>query len=168
MVVTRTYLQMTRRGEHRSAGVDVSGLRVERAPACPASFYRYLYTEVGRSYHWLDRSEWTRDQIGTHLARPDISIWVAYLSGAPAGFFELHTCGDGSAEIAYFGLLPDFHGKGLGKQLLSSAVENAWNLGANRVWLHTCTLDDPAALPNYLKRGFSAYRQETYEAAIPE
>lgn len=168
MLVTRTYLQMTCREEHGSAGIVDPGLRVERAAVCPASFYRYLYAEVGRAYHWLDRGGWTDEQIRAHLARPDISIWVAYHGGAPAGFFELRTCEDGSTEIAYFGLVRDFHGKGLGKQLLSAAIENAWNLGANRIWLHTCTLDDPAAMPNYLRRGFAAYRQEIYEAAIPE
>ena len=159
---------MTRREEHNPAGIIDAGLNVERAAPCAVSFYRYLYAEVGRAYHWLDRGEWTSEQIRAHLSRPDISIWVAYHSGAPAGFFELRRCEDSSTEIAYFGLLPDFHGKGLGKQLLSAAIENAWNWGANRVWLHTCTLDDPAALPNYLKRGFTAYKQETYEAALTE
>ena len=33
-------------------------------------------------------------------------------------------------------------------------------LGARRVWLHTCTLDNPAALPNYLKRGFVPVKTE--------
>jgi len=80
----------------------------------------------------------------------------------PAGYFELRQHENGSVEIAYFGLLPDFIGRGWGKYLLNRAVESAWLLGANRVWLHTCTLDHPAALPNYLKRGFRPVRQETY------
>jgi GNAT superfamily N-acetyltransferase len=65
-------------------------------------------------------------------------------------------------EIAYFGLLPEFMGRGWGKYLLSEAARQAWRAGATRVWLHTCTLDHPAALPNYLRRGFRPVREERY------
>jgi hypothetical protein len=33
---------------------------------------------------------------------------------------------------------------------------------AHRVWLHTCSLDHPAALPNYMKRGFTLFKTEEY------
>jgi GNAT superfamily N-acetyltransferase len=84
-----------------------------------------------------------------------------------AGYFELRKCEDGSTEIAYFGLLPAFIGRGLGKHLLTSATEQAWADGAKRVWLHTCTLDDPSAMPNYLKRGFRPFRTELYHTQLP-
>ncbi len=58
-------------------------------------------------------------------------------------------------------------GRGLGKHLLSCAVRDAWALAPSRVWLHTCTLDHPAALPNYEKRGFARYKTETYEVNFP-
>ena len=92
------------------------------------------------------------------------SSWRA----APAGYFELHAPGDGAVEIAYFGLLPEFFGRGWGGHLLTRAVDTAWSLGAARVWLHTCTLDHPAALPNYLRRGFRPVREETYTAHLAE
>jgi GNAT superfamily N-acetyltransferase len=79
-----------------------------------------------------------------------------------AGYFELKKEPDGSTEVAYFGLMPKFIGRGLGKHLLTCAVEQAWADGAQRVWLHTCTDDDPAALPNYLKRGFKPFKTEKY------
>ena len=66
-------------------------------------------------------------------------------------------------EIAYFGLAPGAIGLGLGKHLLSCAVRDAWAAGPSRVWVHTCTLDHPHALPNYQTRGFTVYRTETYE-----
>jgi GNAT superfamily N-acetyltransferase len=87
---------------------------------------------------------------------------VLSCDGAPAGYFELRRCEDGSTEIAYFGLLPEFKGRGFGKHLLTLAAQTAWARGARRLWLHTCTLDDPAALPNYQKRGFRPFKQETY------
>ena len=160
--VTRTYLQIERPEELDSACIEDRRIQVIRLSECPPSFYRYLYTEVGRYYHWIDKLPWTDEQIRGQLARPEISFWVMYSSGAPAGYFELERHEDGSIEIAYFGLLQEFLGRGLGKHLLSIAVQQAWMDGANRVWLHTCTLDDAAALPNYLKRGFKPFKQERY------
>jgi len=89
------------------------------------------------------------------------------VKGSPAGYFELERHSDGSVEVAYFGLLPEFIGRGLGKHLLTVAVETAWSLDARRVWLHTCTLDDPAALPNYQARGFRPFKEEVYETDVP-
>ena len=81
-----------------------------------------------------------------------------YLRGTPAGYFELDDQ-DGDVEIAYFGLLPQFLGKGLGGGFLTAAVEKAWEMGAARVWVHTCSLDHPNALKNYQARGFQIYRE---------
>lgn len=160
--VKRTYLQMLDPSDLKPAGIRDERLRIEQARACPASFFRYLYAEVGRRYHWVDRLGWTDDEIRAYLDQPGVSLWVMYDEGSPAGYFELSQQEDGSTEIAYFGLLQEFIGRGLGKHLLTRAVERAWANGARRVWLHTCTLDDKAALPNYLKRGFRPFKEETY------
>jgi GNAT superfamily N-acetyltransferase len=164
--VTRTYLEIPSRERFVPALTPGEPLRIESVKECPASFFRFLYREVGRQYHWIDRLGWSDAEIREYLNSPGLSFWVAYCEGAPAGYFELQGSADGSVEIAYFGLLPEFIGRGFGKHLLSVAVEQAWSQGARRVWLHTCTLDDPAALPNYLKRGFSPFRQETYVTTI--
>src|SRR5262245_5308621 len=166
--VTRTYLQLDRPGDLNAAHIEDPRMGVARLPNCPASFYRYLYAEVGRLYHWIDRLPWTDEEIHNHLSRGEITLWVMYTDGAPAGYFELERHADGSIEVAYFGLLQESIGRGLGKHLLSVAVEQAWSDGANRVWLHTCTLDDPAALPNYLKRGFKPFKQEKYSTEVSE
>jgi GNAT superfamily N-acetyltransferase len=73
---------------------------------------------------------------------------------------------DGAVEIAYFGLLQEFIGRGLGKYLLTEAVREAWRTGARRVWLHTCTLDGEAALPNYKARGFKPFKEEVFEVDL--
>jgi GNAT superfamily N-acetyltransferase len=138
---------------------------VERIEDCPISFFRYLYREVGRAFHWTDRLAWSDQAVREYLAAPGVSIWLMSLEGAPAGYFELKRQDDGSVEIAYFGLLPEAIGRGWGKYLLTRAVQAAWGTGAQRVWLHTCTLDHPAALPNYLKRGFRPFREEVYEVS---
>jgi GNAT superfamily N-acetyltransferase len=142
---------------------DDPAVRVERIHACSPSFWRYLYSEVGRRHHWVDRLPWTDDQIRDYLADPAVSLWLMSVGGAPAGYFELRKDGDGGIEIAYFGLLEDFIGRGLGGHLLTVAAERAWDLSPSRVWLHTNTLDHPAALRNYQSRGFTIVRTEEFE-----
>lgn len=164
--VRRTYLQMTRPDELTPVRAADPRVRFDRARECPASFYRYLYREVGRPWHWVDRLGWSEEEVRRHLARPEVGVWVMVHDGSPAGFFELTTHDDGSTEIAYLGLLAEFTGRGLGKALVTAAVEEAWGRGANRVWLHTCTLDHPAALSSYLARGFRPFKEETYTADL--
>ncbi|HEY5074716.1 MAG TPA: GNAT family N-acetyltransferase [Pyrinomonadaceae bacterium] len=165
--VTRTYLEMRNPTELQGALSEGAHIRIERMHECLASFFRYLYVEVGRNYHWIDRLPWTDEDIVAHLSQPEISLWLMTAEGVTAGYFELRRCEDGSVEIAYFGLLPEFIARAMGKHLLTRAVEQAWAEGANRVWLHTCTLDDKAAMPNYLKRGFRPFKTETYSVELP-
>lgn len=166
MQAVRTYLEMRDANALRPARIDDPTVRIEQVRNCPVSFWRYLYGEVGRQYHWVDRLVWTDAQVREYLDDPAVSLWLLTVDGAPAGYFELKRDGVGGVEIAYFGLLKEFLGRGLGRHLLTEAVDRAWALGATRVWLHTCTLDHPAAVPNYLARGFSVYKKEEYTAPI--
>jgi GNAT superfamily N-acetyltransferase len=120
---------------------------------CPA-LHRFLYTAVGGAWHWLDRLAWSYEQWQVYLERTEVETWIAYVSGTPAGYCELEMQADGNVEIVYFGLLPQFIGRGLGGAVLTATVERAWALGARRVWGHTCSLDHPNALPGYQARGF--------------
>ena len=165
--VVRTYLEMRSPGDLRPAREPADAPRLERIEECPASFFRYLYAEVGRAYHWTDRLSWTDERVRAHLSDPGVSLWLLSSRAAPAGYFELRRHQDRSVEVAYFGLLPEFLGRGWGGSLLTLAVRSAWATGPERVWLHTCTLDHPAALPNYLKRGFRPVREEVYTAQLP-
>ncbi len=166
MQATRTYLELTDPGQFHPAFGDFPGLSVERVERPTPGLYRHCYRTIGEAYHWRDRWDWTDDEIRAHLARPEITLYVATRDSALAGWYELRRVPeDDSVEIAYFGLAPGAIGRGLGKHLLSCAVRDAWALGATRVWLHTCTLDHPHALPNYQARGFTPYRTETYEVA---
>lgn len=166
--VVRTYLEMTSPEDLRPAAVPLPAPRLERIGECPVSFFRYLYREVGRGFHWTDRLGWDDEAVARHLADPAVSLWLLTWEAAPAGYFELREQEDGSVEIAYFGLLQEYIGRGWGGHLLTRAVETAWQGRPTRVWLHTCTLDHPAALPNYLRRGFRPVREEVYDASVPE
>ena len=122
-----------------------------------AKFSRSIYADVGGNYNWIERSNWTDDQWLERLRQPNVETWLAYADRELAGFFELELQAGGSVEISYFGLLPDFVGKGLGGAMLSAATQRGWDMGASRVWLHTSSLDHPHALPNYQARGFRVY-----------
>ena len=155
---------MTERSELNPVQHADPRIRIEKMSNCPASFFRYLYREVGRNYDWVDRLDWTCEKIQQYIAQSGVAVWLLSFAGSPAGYFELTAQTDGSVQIVYLGLLPEFIGQGLGKRLLARAVEEAWSMGASRVWLHTCTLDNPAALPNYLKCGFKPFKTETFAA----
>ena len=164
--VTRTYLEMTSPGDLRGSADPPNGVRIERVETYPVGLFRFLYSEVGKQFYWRDRLVWSDSQIEEYLKGP-IWTWILYERGAPGGYFELKRHEDGSVEIGYFGLMPHAIGRGLGTLLLTRAVEEAWKLSPTRVWLHTCTLDHPAALPNYMKRGFRPFRTEVYQTTIP-
>jgi len=163
--VTRTFLELATLADLQPARIDDDPLlRVARVPAPSGELARRLYREVGAPYHWTDRLTWTPAQWDAWVARPGFGTWVLSHDGREAGFFDLHWDDAGACEIELFGLRQEFHGRGFGKHLLTRAVEIAFAVGAPRVWVHTCTLDDPKALPNYLARGFRTYRTETYTA----
>jgi GNAT superfamily N-acetyltransferase len=166
MQVTRTYLELPEANDFRSAFGDFQDVVVERVANPTSTLYRRCYQTVGRNFHWRDRWDWTDAEIRAHLAQPGIELHTATRAGALVGWYELRGVPeDRSVEIAYFGLFPDAIGRGLGKHLLSCAVRDAWASSPPpaRVWLHTCTLDHPAALPNYMARGFRPYKTEAYE-----
>jgi GNAT superfamily N-acetyltransferase len=159
---TRTYLEQRCPSMLRRADAPAGDIAVYQVEDCAPSLWRRLYKEVGAAYHWVDRLGWTDDDIRRYLADPNVSLWILSVEGGVAGYFELRRHEDDSIEIAYFGLLPTYVGRGLGKYLLTEAAARAWELKPTRVWLHTSTLDHPAALPNYVARGFSVFKIEEY------
>ena len=164
MLVTRTYLELATPQAFRPAFGSFPDIHLERVPSPPPQLYRECYRTVGEAYHWRDRWDWTDAEIRAHLAQPEITLYVARRGTALVGWYELRRVPEErSVEVAYFGIVPGEFGRGLGKHLLSCAVRDAWALTPHRVWLHTCTLDHPNAVPNYKARGFAPYRTETYE-----
>lgn len=168
MRVTRTYLELTSAAGFRPAFGAFPDVTVEPVADPTPALYRHCYRTVGAAWHWRDRWDWTDAEIAQHLAQPEITLHLARRREDLVGWYELRRVpDDGSVEIAYFGLFPAAIGHGLGRHLLSCAVRDAWATGARRVWLHTCTLDHPAAVPNYVARGFVPYFTEHYEVDSP-
>lgn len=134
---------------------------------CPP-LNRFLYATVGGQWYWVERLGWTYREWQGYVERECLETWIAYVSGTPAGYYELELQSDANVQIVYFGLLPQFVGQGLGGTLLTTAVERAWAMGARRVWVHTCTSDHPSALPGYQARGFRIYDEVLTEEDLPE
>ena len=168
--VTRTYLELPS-WEQLDPGAPPSvPSRLCPLPADPSGLqhWRRLYASVGAPYRWFDRDGWSDERLLAHLRSEGTRAYrgEAELPGgtlADAGILELARGEDGRIEIVYLGLDRAAHGLGLGRWLVTAAVHAARAAGGTGVWLHTCTLDGPAALPNYLARGFVPVRTEEYE-----
>lgn len=166
--VTITYLEMTSISQLRPRKINDNDFKISEVKIPLPEYNRFFYTAVGGDYYWVDRLKWNHKQWLDWLQRPEVHTWAAYYQGTPAGYFELEEQPDNNVEVAYFGLIPQFSGRGLGGHLLTVTIEKAWALGAQRVWVHTCSLDSPAALQNYEARGFRVYREDSYTAELPE
>ena len=123
---------------------------------------RDLYFRVGEQWAWIDKRSWTDDQWREYATAPGMRTFAGYYDDVLTGYYELRRDTGREIEIAYFGLLPEWIGRGLGGALLTSAVESAWRMEPNpsRVWVHTCNRDHPQALANYQARGMVVYKVE--------
>ncbi len=135
-------------------------LKVKRPPV---HFYRYLYETVGGPYIWVERTRMSDEKLAAIVQDEKVELYVLYCEGAPAGYAELDFRKSAEAELAYFGLIHDYLGRGLGSFLLATAIDIAWSKPIERLWVHTNTLDHPRALPLYQKMGFVPYAQEKTE-----
>lgn len=153
------YLEMTSSADFRPGFIRADDFQILQLQQPDVEFYRFLYRSVGGKWRWRDRLALTDSELEAILANPLVTVDVLYAGGAPAGYVELARQ-EGDTEIAYFGLRESHMGRGYGKHLLSYGIARAWEDGARRVWVHTCNLDGPHALENYLKRGFKIYDEQ--------
>ncbi len=147
--VVTTYLELTDPAAIRPARGSATIVEVDPPDG---AVNRRFYTEIGGLYEWRDHRD--KDDAWWQEHAEAVETWVI----PDAGYYELHPV-DADVEIAYFGLLPAFHGRGWGGALLEHALRRGFELG-ERVWVHTCTLDGPHALANYQARGLVPYKEE--------
>lgn len=154
------YLEMLSPAELRPGKPARIDWELRRAEIPCPELSRFFYSNVGADWNWTDRLDWSHTQWRDWVSGPGYELWIPYVQGTPAGYFELDGESGGDVELVFFGLLPQFRRQGIGGAMLTRAVERAWSRPARRVWLHTCSFDDPAAMPNYLARGFRLFRTE--------
>ena len=122
---------------------------------------KFFYKQVGKKHRWIDRLSWTDEKWINFISNRNLETYVISQSEDLIGFFELLYNPDlNETEISYFGLLEEYIGKGIGGYALSEAIKKAFEKNIKRVWLHTCTLDHPNALKNYIARGMRVFRKE--------
>ena len=152
-----TYLEMHRPPEQP---VPPSPLSLNRIEIPQPEAYRALFRLVGAPWLWFSRLIMDDAHLAGIIQHPKVELYsVTDEAGADVGMLELDFREPGECELAFIGLVPELSGKGHGKWLLGEAVRLAWREGVDRVHVHTCSLDHPAALSAYRRAGFTPYKR---------
>ena len=123
---------------------------------------KFFYKNIGEDHNWVDRLVWTDKQWTNYVSDEKVKTYILKYKDDLAGYFELIINKEiNEVEIAYLGLLKEYHNRKIGSYLLSSAIRNSFLEKPNRVWAHTCSLDHENALYNYLSRGMKIFKKET-------
>ncbi|WP_068116242.1 GNAT family N-acetyltransferase [Tropicimonas marinistellae] len=146
------------------AGAPASLLKAEEPPVW---FFLGLYDAVGRDYAWEDMHDRSEDDLARWLSHPDTALYTLMHKGWPHGFFMLDHRKPDVCDLAYFGLVPQAIGRGLGRFLLQSAVLTGWSReGVSKMTLNTNTLDHPRALGLYQRCGFVPVRRSDHSRVL--
>ncbi len=122
---------------------------------------KFFYKQVGKKHRWIDRLSWSDEKWINYISNKNLETYIICESEKLVGFFELLNNPElQETEISYFGLLEEYIGKGIGGYALSVAIRKSFEKNIKRVWLHTCTLDHPNALKNYIARGMTIFKKE--------
>ena len=122
---------------------------------------KFFYKSIGNKHKWVDRLIWTEEQWINYVSSKNVKTYVLKCKKDLVGFFELiHHVEKKEVEIAYLGILQEYHNKKLGSYLLSEAIKESFKNKINRTWVHTCTLDHKNALNNYITRGMKIFKTE--------
>ena len=160
--VERNYLEINSIEELNEPNKLLSNFSIKYLEPVDFQLNKFFYKNVGKKHHWVDRLIWTDKQWINYTSGKDVKTFVLKNKDNLAGYFELIIHKDKKeVEIAYLGLLEEYHNQKLGSFLLSSAIRNSFMENPKRVWVHTCSLDHKNALKNYLSRGMKIFKKET-------
>ncbi len=134
-----------------------AGYALERLDKPDLDAYRDLYRSIGEDWLWISRLVMSDEELSGHIHHPQVEIFVLRAEGRDVGMLELDFREKKAGEIVFLGLTKDAIGHGAGRYLMDQALSIAWAHPIERLWLHTCTLDSPSALPFYLRSGFTPY-----------
>lgn len=157
--VTITYLEQTERPVLPTPARPPCKLALMRAEAPSVGFYRYLYRTIGDPYKWMTRRNMSDAELSAIITDPELYLYVLYAGGVPAGMAEVDARRHPEIELRFFGLTPDWTGRGLARFFLTNVIDLIWAMAPKRIQLETCTLDHPAALSLYQKHGFTPFEQ---------
>jgi len=152
-----TYLEMR---SPKTGEVPPSTLDLQRIEKPSPERYRALFHLVGEPWLWFSRLVLDDEKLGAIIENPKVELYaVRDGNGRDVGMLELDFREPAQCELAFVGLVPDLSGLGHGRWLLAEAVSRAWREGIERVHVHTCSLDHPAALSAYRRAGFEPFKR---------
>ena len=160
--VKRNYLEINSLADLNSTNISPKGYSVLLIEPYDFQINKFFYKNVGKKHHWVDRLAWSENQWIEYTSDKKVKTYVLKKKKDLIGYFELIShLNQNEVEIAYFGLLEEYHNKKLGSYLLSSAIKKSFLENPTRVWVHTCSLDHKNALNNYIRRGMKIFKSET-------
>ena len=160
--VERNYLEINSIEELNEPNNLLLDFKVELVQPDNFQINKFFYKKIGKNHHWVDRLIWSDKQWINYTEEKKVKTYILKKQEDLAGYFELILHEDkNEVEIAYLGLLKEYHNQKLGSYLLSAAIKISFVDKPNRVWVHTCSLDHKNALNNYLSRGMKIFKKET-------
>jgi GNAT superfamily N-acetyltransferase len=160
-----THLEMTARPVLPPDPAGAWSLRRVETPGL--DWFRELYRRIGEQWLWFSRLQISDAQLAAMLHSPHAEIYALVHEGRDEGVLHLDFSEPGQCEISLFGVTAKLIGSGAGRFLMNRALELAWSRQVNRVWVHTCTFDHPAALAFYRRSGFRPFRRQIEIADDP-
>ena len=160
--IERNYLEINSLNDLKETRLTQNGFSFEKVEPENFKINKFFYKNVGKKHHWVDRLVWTDKNWIDYTTDDKVKTFIVKKYDDLVGYFEL-ICHveQNEVEIAYLGLLEEYHNKKIGSFLLSSAIKNAFLEKPQRVWVHTCSLDHKNALKNYIARGMKIFKKET-------
>jgi GNAT superfamily N-acetyltransferase len=162
-----TSLEMTARPVLRPDPPPEAGFGLARVERPDLAWFRALFRRVGENYLWFSRLRMSDEALLAELNDPAMETYALVRDGEDLGLLQLDFRAPGAAELSFFGVADELIGTGAGRWLLNRALERAWSRPIRRLWVHTCTLDHPAALGFYIRSGFVPYRRQVEVADDP-
>jgi GNAT superfamily N-acetyltransferase len=154
-----TFLEMKVKPPLRPARGEIERLSVRHVQQPGLDWYRDIYRRVGDDLMWFTRLRMSEADLVAIIHSPDVDVLTLGKNGRDEGLLELDFRSADECEIAFFGLTPALVGTAAGRMLMNLAIDRAFARPIKRLWLHTCTLDHPKALPFYIRSGFVPYQR---------
>tara|TARA_Y100001936_G_C15968347_1_gene609630 strand:+ start:16 stop:519 length:504 start_codon:yes stop_codon:yes gene_type:complete len=159
--IERNYLEINSLNELKDVVFTSKQYSIELVDPVDFQLNKFFYKNIGKKHHWIDRLNWTDKQWIDYVSNSQLKTYALKDKKEYAGYFELIFHKNiKEVEIAYLGLLEEYHNLKLGSFILSAAIKKSFLNNTQRVWVHTCSLDHKNALNNYLSRGMKIFKTE--------
>ena len=159
--VKRNYLEINSLEDLNQASKPSADYTLNLLDPINFQLNKFFYKNIGNKHKWVDRLVWTEEQWIDYASSKNVKTFILKCKDDLVGFFELiHHQEKKEVEIAYLGILEEYHNKKLGSYLLSEAIKESFKSKIIRTLLHTCTLDHKNALNNYITRGMEIFKTE--------